>query len=486
MIVSQTYPKETLYVFLVSFLFFTLNAFLISLEFYYLSIIPWILLVVLLAFYSIDRVLLLIVFFTPFSIELSNLVYGLEFDAHLPTEPMLLGVLILIVLKYLKGEGFDRKILYHPVSIAIYFNLIWIFITTITSTMFLVSVKFLFSRIWFVVGFYFLAAQFFKKYGNIRKYIWVYIIPMLIVIFIVLGKLSTYGFFNQRAAHSVVRPFFNDHTSYGASLAFLIPVLAGFIFNNPKIKGLLRLLTILILLVFLIAIVLSYTRAAWVSILGAVFVFFAIRFRIRFSILLVLGVVLSIFIYSHRNDIIITLEQNRQDASRVLSEHVKSISNVATDASNLERLNRWSCAWRMFKEKPFFGWGPGAYMFQYAPFQIARERTIISTDFADVGNAHSEYIGPLAESGLFGTLTFVWIVIAAILTGLRAYRNTRSNYVKTLVLSVLLGLSTYFIHGLMNNFLDTDKASDLFWGFIAILVAVDIYHLELGAVKNKN
>lgn len=203
-----------------------------------------------------------------------------------------------------------------------------------------------------------------------------------------------------------------------------------------------------------------------------------IKLRIRFSFLLVLGVILSLFIYSYRNDIIIKLEQNRQDASKVLTEHVKSISNVATDASNLERLNRWSCAWRMFKEKPIFGWGPGAYMLQYAPFQISRERTIISTDFGNVGNAHSEYIGPLAESGLFGTLTFIWIVIAAILTGLRTYHNTRSKYVKTFVLSVLLGLSTYLIHGLLNNFLDTDKASALFWGFIAILVAVDLYHLK--------
>jgi putative inorganic carbon (hco3(-)) transporter len=35
---------------------------------------------------------------------------------------------------------------------------------------------------------------------------------------------------------------------------------------------------------------------------------------------------------------------------------------------------------------------------------------------------------------------------------------------------------TYFIHGVLNNYLDTDKASIPFWGFIAIIVAIDIYH----------
>jgi hypothetical protein len=42
----------------------------------------------------------------------------------------------------------------------------------------------------------------------------------------------------------------------------------------------------------------------------------------------------------------------------------------------------------------------------------------------------------------------------------------------------LLGLITYFSHGVLNNFLDTDKLSVPVWGFIAILVALDVYHLK--------
>ena len=37
-------------------------------------------------------------------------------------------------------------------------------------------------------------------------------------------------------------------------------------------------------------------------------------------------------------------------------------------------------------------------------------------------------------------------------------------------LSLYLGLLTYFIHGVLNNYLDTDKASAPFWGFLAMLV----------------
>jgi hypothetical protein len=35
---------------------------------------------------------------------------------------------------------------------------------------------------------------------------------------------------------------------------------------------------------------------------------------------------------------------------------------------------------------------------------------------------------------------------------------------------------TYFIHGVLNNYLDTDKASIPFWGFMAVLVSIDIFH----------
>jgi hypothetical protein len=43
----------------------------------------------------------------------------------------------------------------------------------------------------------------------------------------------------------------------------------------------------------------------------------------------------------------------------------------------------------------------------------------------------------------------------------------------------MLGLLTYFLHGLLNNFLDTDKASVPVWAFIAMLVALKLYKEEM-------
>jgi hypothetical protein len=120
------YNKETWLTLGFSLLFIILNGFLISREFYYLNLIPWFLLIIVVAFYSVDSILLIVVFFTPLSIKLSEIISGLGADLHMPTEPLLAGILLVVILKHFKGQGFDRKIMTHPVSIAIYLNLIWL------------------------------------------------------------------------------------------------------------------------------------------------------------------------------------------------------------------------------------------------------------------------------------------------------------------------------------------------------------------------
>ena len=153
---------------------------------------------------------------------------------------------------------------------------------------------------------------------------------------------------------------------------------------------------------------------------------------------------------------------------------MESISNVSSDDSNLERLNRWSCALAMFQERPVFGFGPGTYQFEYAPFQQSNLRTLISTNNGDVGNAHSEYLGPLAEQGLLGGLFVVALLLVTCHLGFKLHRTLTDPDDRMLAMGLFLGLITYFVHGVLNNYLDTDKASAPFWGFLALLVVLDL------------
>jgi len=447
-------------------------------EFTLLSLLPVAVILVALAFFALDKMLLLIAFLAPLSIPLSEIMPDLPVDLFLPTEPLLAGIMLLFIFKLLYEKKFDKRILTHPVSITIYIYLAWMLITCVTSVEPLVSIKFLLSRLWFIVPLYFVMTQVFRKDSeNSRKYVVLYAVALCIVVVYALVRHAKFGIFDQKIAHWSANPFYKDHTSYGALLAFYIPPIASLAFSKlfaPRK----RLAYFFILLLLFAGIIFSYSRAAWVSLVGAFGVWCCVKLRIKFSVILAGVALFAIGFASFGDTLMRDLRSNDQDSSTDLAEHVQSISNVSTDASNLERINRWNCALRMFAEKPVFGWGPGTYMFYYAPYQMSYERTIISTNEGDLGNAHSEYLGPLAEEGLLGPLTFIAIIIATVITGLRAIRRTNNKLLATIGLSVIVGLFTYYFHGVLNDFLDTDKASVPFWGFAALLVAIDVYYSD--------
>lgn len=467
--------KNKILFYSISLLFIAINILFIVNDIFYIAFLPVILLFVFASFISLDKILLAVVFFTPLSVQLDDIIPGIPVNLYLPTEPLLIGILFLFIFKLLLDGRFDKRILLHPVSIVIYINVFWLFITSLTSTMPLVSFKFLLTRLWFVVGMYFLATQLFKQVKNIERFIWLYIISLLLVIIYANYRLSGYGFDNQHASNWVVWPFFNDHTSYGAMLVMFIFPLFYFLRKKTNILFL-KTTTNIVFVIFIFAIILSYTRAAWLSLFAGIALWILVKLKIKIKVVLLLGITFILLFFTFQHRILEKLEGNESESSGKFSEHIESMANISSDASNTERINRWKCAIRMFKEKPFWGWGPGTYKFQYAPFQQSRDRTIISTNFGTLGNAHSEYLGSLSESGIIGMLSFILVIFMSFKTGYNIYHNAENQEIKDFALYIMLGLSTYFIHGVLNNFLDTDKASVPVWGFIAILVALDVYH----------
>ena len=456
-------------------LFIIVNAIFIAQEFYYFSFLPLILFIAFWFFFSLDKFIFLIAFTTPLSVKLED--FDINIGISIPTEPLMFAILLLFLVKlFYDISFFDKKIFKHPITIAIIINLTWILITSITSEFPVVSLKFLTSRLWAVVTFFFFGIVLFKEFKNIKKFIWVYCIPLAGVIIYITINHAQYGF-DRKVGTWIVHPFFNDHTAYGCIIALFIPFIVSFIFN-PKLTKTLKFAAFLILVVLITGILLSYCRAALVSLAGILAIFLVLKLKINYKIVLFIMVLCTGLFLIFRTELIMELEKNKQDSSSKYTEHIQSISNISTDASNLERINRWASAIRMFQEKPFFGWGPGTYQFVYAPFQYSKEKTIISTNAGDMGNAHSEYIGPLAESGVLGMLSVLFLVFSIIYTGVKVYKRTSNKEVKALTLGALLGLCGYFIHGIMNDFLDSDKASVPFWGFAAILVVMDIYHKD--------
>jgi putative inorganic carbon (hco3(-)) transporter len=454
--------------------FIVLNVFFIANEIYWFMALPFAVIVLFMLFFSLDKLLWIIVFLTPFSFQFKHSSMGFAID--MPTEPIIAAVMVLFLLKLWYNQKYDFRILKHPLTIVLLLGLLWMFITTVTSELPLVSAKYFVSRLWFVVTFYFVLIQLFNRTENISNFLWIFATGLVMIIIYITILHSTYDF-DRKIGTWLVRPFFNDHTNYSAVIAFIAPTFLIFTFLK-KYSPLRRSLALTIFAVFLMGVILSYSRASWISIMAAFGAFWILIFKISYKWIFAGLIIIIAAGFLFQNQILMNLERNRQESSGDFAEHAQSITNISSDASNLERINRWRSAIRLFQERPLFGWGPGTYQMVYAPFQLSEDETIITTNIGDMGNAHSEYLGPLADSGLPGMLLFMALAVIIFITGLRNIKNAKTKELRRLSLGITLGFITYLTHGFLNNFLDTDKASVLFWGFAAILVAIDIYHSQ--------
>lgn len=470
---SKNLKIATLYLITILFIVISLY-FVVKKSIYLIFALPLVIGILLLYVFSLDKILFLIAFLTPLSITIQDLNIGIALS--LPVEPLLFGVLFLFIAKIIYEKKFDLKIASHPISIIIYLMFIWMIITTITSEIPLVSIKYTLSRLWFIIPSYFLCTILFKDVKNINKFIWLYIGGLLIVVIYTTINHIINGF-SSDAAHWVMTPFYNDHTAYGAVLSIYLILSVAYIFM-PNIKHSKKLFIVLTSVVLCTAVILSYCRAAWVSIIFTVCVLIFVLLKIKFRYIFIGTALLIGLFFTFQHQIFDVMERNKQDASNNFIENIQSISNISTDASNLERINRWTSAIRLFEERPVFGWGPGTYQFVYAPYQLSKNKTIISTNAGDKGNAHSEYIGALSEMGVMGSLLIIILVITVIYKGLMTYKKAKNKESKILVLGTTLAIISYFTHGILNNFLDTDKLAVPIWSCLAIITIIDIYHAD--------
>jgi O-antigen ligase len=471
--IFQSNKRLYICLFALTALFIAANMFAIYNGSWLLSIASCALFLLFFALFNLDTLLIIIMFFVPVSVELSVFYPQPPINMNLPTEPLLFLTMCIFFIKLLVEKRFDKEVLKHPVSIAIYAYLVWLLFSCITSVDVVVSFKSLLMRLWFIVSFYFLMTQLIatdKK--NITICIIAYSLGMLIAI-----AYTTYNHaladFSHQSSYRAMFPIFRDHTSYGAALAMLLPAVFACMrlsHNNLNIKVLYAIL----LFILCIALILSYSRAAWLGVAFAIGVLVLVKLKISFRTLCIIVGFMAVIIIPMRNEIYFALQKNDTDSSVDMMEHIKSASNISTDESNVERINRWKAALRMFQTEPIVGFGLGTYAFSYAPFQISSDLSNASTNAGNRGNAHSEYLGLLAETGCMGLLCYLAIIITTIAAAVRVFKRSNSAFARQMALFLVLALSTYYLHGFLNNFLDMDKIASLFWSFMAIIVVLDI------------
>lgn len=425
-----------------------------------------------LVFVKIERALDLILLFAPLSIPF--LLPFINTKLSVPTELLSAIVVLVFFIKAAVGLNYRKDVLKHPITIILITDLLWTLVTSIASTDMEVSLKRFILKLTFVFVYYYLFTNFYNKEKKLYKIFMLYGIGLIIPIYYAFMDGLKYGW-GQASSFVIGQPFFSDHTIYGACLAFLIPFLIIHINkkNNSHIPF--GYLIIPILIFVLVAEFQSYSRASWISLIACLFFYLLTKFKVKgYQMAIAFSLIIMIVTFNFQN-IYQGLRESEAKYDDNVGAHLTSVTNLQSDASNLERINRWVCAYRMFEEKPLLGFGPGTYQFEYDKYQTPEFMTRISTHQGNRGNAHSEYLTYLSETGFLGLIIFLSLIIYTLHIALKLIYNTSlSKQNRNLVYGAILGLITFFTHGLFNTFSDYEKMSVLIYGSLAILVSIDL------------
>ncbi len=472
MLPPASIPKPTLYLFAV------LAAFIVAsvvgamwLDFPLLYGAPFAFLLVFQTIVDFRKVFYLLLACIPLSMEI-YFPNGLGTD--LPTEPLILGLLLVYLFYFAKHfQLLDGRFFRHTINLLLFLHLGWILVAVVNSNLLLVSLKFFLAKCWYVVVFVFMTGLLIKKEEHFKTLFWCVFIPLILTIIYVLVKQYTYGFSFEKI-HKSMYPFYRNHVSYAALLSLFFPYIwfarKWYPKRSPK-----WWLLVISLLVVLVAVQLSYTRAAYVALVMAAGAYFVIRFR--FTKLVLGGALIAVLVgfgYVLDNNKYLDYAPNfEKTISHQKFDDLLEATYKMEDISTMERLYRWVAGVKMSTYELWTGFGPGNFYNFYKEYTISSFETYVS-DNPEKSGIHNYYLMMLVDQGVMGLIIFLILTFAILIKGEQIYHETKQEGRKRIVMTLLLSLIIIDAFLLINDLIETDKVGSFYFMSIAILINFDL------------
>jgi O-antigen ligase len=396
---------------------------------------------------------------------------GLDF----PDEPLMLlltGIFLFFVALNYQRINF-REWLRHPLVVMILISFLWMVITVIFSQDTMLSAKYMLKRIWYLIPFFFFPLLFFRDAAMIRRAFLLLFIPLTLLIIVVLYRYRALGF-RFEDVHDPVTPFFQNHVMYGSMLSCVVPLVAGAVYMS-RIFSTRWLVLLGTLILFLVAVYFSYSRAAWMAVIFAAGAMVCIRLKVMHWAMLafyvlILSAVLWLSNQNHYLNYRPKFEKTIMHES--LSDHIMATVQ-GTDISSAERYYRWIAAIRMSVDHPLTGVGPNNFYTYYKAYTIAAYRTWVSRNL-ERSTTHNYFLFMLVEQGYPGMVLYAALILIIFWYGQRVYHRQKQAFQKVAVLSSLCLIAAVFINNFFSELLETDKIGSLFLLALAVIVAIDI------------
>jgi len=441
------------------------------LNFPYLALAPFILLFAAYTIVDFKTVFFLMLACIPLSV---GIYFSNGFHLDVPSEPLMMALMLIFIIYVAANPSrLNRAFITHPLTLLLVINYIWIIISVIYSQNFLLSLKYLLAKTWYITAFFFVTSLVFSSKEDYKKMIWWMSIPALVTIIYALIRHAKHHFAFD-VVTNMMRPFFDNHVEYASLIVILIPFAWLGIRWYKKGSGQ-RFFFMAALLLMFVAIYFSYCRTAWLAILAAVTFYFIIRWRWTKLVLASIAVAVSILIgYLAFQNKYLDFAPNFEKTvtyGNLKDELIATING--TDISSEERLYRWVAASHMWKEHPINGFGPNNFYYFYKKYTVTSFRTYVSNN-PEHSTVHDYFLLLLVEQGWAGLLLFILLSAFIFIHGERIYHQTHDKERKLLVLAILLSLVMVYVDNTLSDMMENIKVGPYLYLNLALLILQDI------------
>ena len=429
--------------------------------------IPLALLVIAAIYDDVTRLFYGIMMVLPFSMEFYFDGVGLGTD--LPSEPLMIMLAAVTILMMLQSNfSLPLSYVYHPIWLWLTLHFFWILVTTMNSTFPIISLKFLLAKIWYIVSFFIFPLIFAKSYTDIIKaYKYVSIIVFVSII-IVLIRHSFEGF-SFASSYDVVRPFYRNHVSYASISVICLPFVWAFYRVNIYQKR--HSFLWIAIIMFVIGIYFSYTRAAILSIGIAIGAYFIIKFKLVKHALSIssLVLILGIIYLAWDNNYMDFAPNYEKTITHTEFDNLIEATYKLEDISSMERVYRWMAGAEMIKSKFWMGFGPGTFVSNYKNYSISRFQTYVS-DNPEQSGVHNYFLMTWTDQGFIGFTLFIILCMVILIQGEKVYGDTADPIAKYYIMATILSTIIILAMSLINDLLETDKVGPFFFLNAALFI----------------
>ncbi len=449
-------------------------------EDYTLGIVPFGLLFSILALLNFRLVFFILLLTIPVSVE----TYIGSFGTDLPSEPILILLTGSIILYFvLKPQVLNTKSFRHPILIVLFLMYGWSIFVTFFSTDVILSIKYLLAKSWYLCGFFMLPILLIRNEKSVRILFWCLFIPTLGSVLFILIKHATllFSFDNIQKA---VYPVYRNHVNYAVFITMFFPFLFLAKSWYPRHYARHTVLKYAIP-VFIAAIFLSYTRGAWLALIGMPFYILVLRFRLTRYILIAAGLIAILFtgyMLSNNNYLKYSPDYEHTIYHDELGEHLTSTFEME-DMSTVERFYRWIAAVKLFKEHPLVGVGPNNFVTNYKQYTVTAYETYIS-DNEERSTVHNYFLLLLTEQGLPALLLYVFLIVIVLLNAEQIYSLSDTENRKYIVV-VTLCIMAFLLNNTLSDLVEANKVGSLFLISLGMLVNFSTGQIKIAVPENK-